>query len=186
MSLSTEEFLGSMKRNPISIGCAVLSLLLVGTVYFRWDNATELEAELDRKTTEADKLALNLKNAAQLKEQLDALVAAEKTIEARMIRAQEIPTNLQYFYQLETDTGVKLLDGSLRQSIGSKKDAKGAYQPTVFSMSVQGNYRQLLTFLRRLESGPRYSRVMSASCSSTPERGQNLVLSFNLELLGFP
>jgi Tfp pilus assembly protein PilO len=185
MSFSSSEIIGSLKKNPVSVICSVLALALAGFAYFRLGGAAALQTELDEKSAEAAKLSLNLKNAAQLKEQLEALITAQKQIEARMIRANELTTNLQYFYKLESDTGVKLLPGSLRQSAGSKKDAK-AYQATAFSLSIQGDYRQILTFLRQLESGPRYCRVLSASCNSAPERGPMLVLSLNLEFLGFP
>jgi Tfp pilus assembly protein PilO len=182
MSFSSSDIVATIKKNPISVVCTVLALALGAVFYFRLDRDTEFQTQLEEKSKEAAKLALNLKNSTQLQQQLDALVAAEKQIQARLMRAEDLPTNQQYFYKLEAETGVKLL-GSPRQSPGSKKDSK-AYQPTAFSVSVQGDYRQILTFLRRLESGPRYCRVVSASCNSTAERGPALVLSLNLELLG--
>ena len=177
--------MGSIKKNPISIGCAILAIALIGIAYVRFDDAAESQTELDLKSAEAAKLALNVKYGAQLKEHLDALIAAQKTIESRMIRAGDLPANSNYFYKLESDSGVKLLDGSLRQSPGSKKDPKATYQPTVFNLSVEGDYRQLLTFLRRLESGPRYCRILTATCNAPAERSKLLVLSLSLELLGF-
>jgi Tfp pilus assembly protein PilO len=185
MSFSTSSVVTVVKKNPIGVVCGLLTLALAATVYFRSDRGEELQTELDQKSAEASRLALNLKNSAQLKDQLDAIVAAQKQIESRLMRADELPTNRQYFYKLEADTGVKLLDGSLRQSPGSKKDSK-AYLPTTFSVSVQGDYRQILTFLRRLETGSRYCRILTASCNSTAERGPTLVLSLTLELLGAP
>jgi Tfp pilus assembly protein PilO len=183
MSFSNEQFMGSIKKNPISIGCALLAIALVGVAYFRSGKAGELETELEQKSADAGKYAANLKNAAQLQEQFDALVAAQKAIEARMIRAEELTTNRQYFYKLEADTGVKLLD--LRPTPNSKSASKAGYQPIPFALNIQGDYRQILTFLRMLESGPRYCRVLSASCNSPAERGPVLGLSLNLELLGF-
>jgi Tfp pilus assembly protein PilO len=184
MSFSSEEVMASIKKNPISVGSALLTVALLVVTYLHSGRGAELETELEEKSAEAAKLASNLKNAAQLKEQFDALLVAKTAIEARMIRAEDLPTNQQYFYKLEADSGVKLLD--IRQSTGSRKDAKGAYQPTAFSLNVQGDYRQLLTFLRRLESGSRYCRVLTTSCTTPSDRGPVLVMSVNLELLGFP
>lgn len=185
MSLSNADLAAAIKKNPISVSCAVLTVALIAVTYFRSDRGEELQTLLDQKTAEASKLAANVKNSTQLKEHFDTLLSAKTEIEARMIRAEELTRNQQYFYKLESDAGVKMLDNP-RQSSGPKKDAKNAYQSTNFSLNVQGEYKQLLDFLRRLESGSRYCRVLSASCSSAPERGPVLVLTLNLELLGFP
>lgn len=184
MSVTTEKLREIIQKHPISIGCGVVALVLLGIVYFRSGAATAYSTELEQKTAEASRLAMNLKNSTQLKEHLEAVVAAGKGIEGRMIKADDLTTNRQYFYRLESDTGIKLLD--LRQSPSTKKDAKSTYTPTAFSVNVQGEYTQLLTFLRQLERGPRFCRVLSASCNSAPERGQLLVLSLSLELLGTP
>src|SRR3954471_10586133 len=137
MSFSSSEIVATIKKNVISVVCIVLALVLAAVLYFRLDRGTELETELGDKSKEAAKFALNVKNSAQLQPQLDALLASEKQIEARLMRAEDLPTNQQYFYKLETDTGVKLLT-TPRQSPGSKKDSK-AYQPTAFSLNVQGD-----------------------------------------------
>lgn len=186
MSFSSEEVLASIKKNPIGVGCAVLTVVLLVVTYVHSGRSAELQTQLDDTSAEAAKLALNLKNASQLKEQFDALTTAKKEIEARMIRAEDLTTNQQYFYKLEADSGVKLLDNPRQLSVGRKDAGKGGYQPTGFSLNVQGDYRQLLTFLRRLESGSRYCRVLAASCSPPADRSPVLTLTLNLELLGFP
>src|SRR4051812_14223115 len=138
MSFSTEQFVSVIKKNPISITCGVLIVALLATAYFHGDRAEAATTNLEKTTTDADRLANNLKNAVQLKEHVDSLLSAEKEIEGRMIKAGQLTTNRQYFYKLETETGVKLLD--LRQSAPSaaaKRDAKGAYFPTTFSLNVQ-------------------------------------------------
>lgn len=185
MSFSSEEVVASIKKNPISVGCAALTLVLLVLAYVHSGRAAELQTKLDETSAEAAKLALNLKNASQLKEQFDALVAAKKEIEARMIRAEDLTTNQQYFYKMEADSGVKLLDNPRQATVG-RKEAKVGYQPTGFSLNVQGDYRQLLTFLRRLENGSRYCRVLTASCAAPADRSPVLTLNLNLELLGFP
>lgn len=184
MSFSSEEVFASIKKNPISVGCVALTVVLLVVTYLHSGKSEELQTKLDETSAEAARLALNLKNAAQLKEQFDALVAAKKEIEARMIRAEDLTTNQQYFYKLEADSGVKLLDNPRQAPM--PKNVKPGYQPTAFSLNVQGDYRQLLTFLRRLESGTRYCRVLTASCSAPQDRSTLLTMNLNLELLGFP
>jgi hypothetical protein len=187
MSLSNEQLVDFIKKNPISIGCTVLSLALLGSIYVRGDYMAAAAAQLEQKSAEADRLDRNLKNAAQLKEHLDAVIAAGKEINGRLINAENLPANNQYFYKLESETGVKLI-GDPRQSAGpAKKDPKVAFVPTVFALNVQGDYAQILMFLRHLENGTAYCRVLAATCnSSTTERSPQLLLSLNLELLGRP
>ncbi|HEX2852085.1 MAG TPA: hypothetical protein VHO24_02520 [Opitutaceae bacterium] len=188
MSLTNEQVVEFAKKNPISVGCGVLIVALLATAYFRADLPGEAETELEQKSSEAARLAANLKNAAHLKEHFDAVSAAQKQIESRLIQPKQLTTNSQYFYKLESETGVKLLDqGQTALTAAQRKDIKGNYLPTVFTLSVQGDYSQVLTFLRRLENGSHYCRVLTAQCSnSSAERGGQLTLALNLELLGFP
>jgi hypothetical protein len=176
-----------VKKSPVSVGCAVLSLTLVVAAYFRWDHKAEALAQLEQKSTESARISANLKNAAQLKEQFDALMASEKEIESRLIRASQLTTNNQYFYKLESETGVKLLDlRSAGLTAAQKKDPPKGYIPLGFSVSVQGDYSQLMKFLRQLENGSHYCRVLTATCNANPERDAPLTLSLTLELLGLP
>lgn len=184
MSLTTEQLGDLFKKNPIGIGCGILSLALVGTAYWRSDLPAQEQELLEQKTNEAERIAANLKNAAQLKEQMESLLAAQKQIEGRLIQAKNLMANGQYFYRLETETGVKLLDQ--RQSSSSKKELKG-YVATVFTLNVQGDYKQLVTFLRRLENGTHYCRVLTASCTTAgAERSNVMTLALSVELLGQP
>lgn len=185
--MTSEEQMALIKKNPISVGCGVLSLLLVAGLYFRSDAIPAAEAELAQKATEAERLAANIKYSDKLKEQLEALVAANKAIDAGIIRASQVGTNTQYFYKLESDTGVKLVDFRPLSVAAPAKGAKAAFAPVGFNVSAQGTLPQILDFLRLLESGTRYSRVMTASVSGTvTNRKVPLTLSLTVELLGLP
>lgn len=175
-----------VKKHPVSFGCGVLSLALAAGIYFRGGEIPESEAELAGRSAEAERFAANIKNAAQLKEHLDALVAANKEIDARIVRAGQLGINNQYFFKLESETGTKLVD--FRQSpLQAVKGAKTVFAPVPFTVSVQGTLPQLFEFLHRLESGAHYCRVMSATCGvASANRGGVITLGLNLELLGLP
>ena len=143
--------------------------------------------------TQGERIDANLKNGVQLADQYAAISAARKEIEARLIRPDELAKNLQFFYKLEADTGTKLVD--LRQNVlvPGKAGGKGktAYTGIVYAVAVRGDYSRLLDFLRRLESGQRYCRVMSATLIGVSNgvegsRGNDLTLNLGLELLGQP
>ena len=57
MAISNEQVVDFLKKNPISVGCAVLSILLAGWGYYRSDKAAEYSAEYEEKSTEAQRLA---------------------------------------------------------------------------------------------------------------------------------
>ncbi len=185
--MTNEALVALLKKNPISVGCGILCLALAGGIYFRSDAIPAAEAELAQKQSEAERLSTNLQFSAQLKEQLEALVAANKEIDARIIRASQQTTNAQYFYKLESETGVKMVDFRAGVVNPPAKGTKAAFISVPFNVSVQGTYAQVLDYLRQLEAGARYSRVNSAAVSgSVTNRKGPLTLTLTLELLGLP
>jgi hypothetical protein len=97
--------------------------------------------------------------------------------------------NSGFFYKLFTDTGVKQLDFRQMTSttVTVPKGAKSDFVPVAFSVSVQGTMAQVMDFLRRLEGGEHYCRVLTANCSSNAaNRGGLLTLALSLEIFGRP
>lgn len=184
--MTNEELFAFVRKNPIGIGCGLLAVVLGGAIYWRGDAVPESEAKLTEKSAESERFTANNKNATQLQEHYDAIAAANKIVDARLVRANQLAKILQYFYKLETDTGVKLTTDPRISAPAAKKDPKAAYIFVPCNLSVQGNLPQLLGFLRRLEGGTHYCRVMSVSLATSTDRNAPLNLSLSLELLGLP
>jgi hypothetical protein len=186
--MTKDELVVLIKKNPIGFGCGVASILLIAGLYFRSGEIPAAEAELAQKTAEAERYALNIKNADKLKEQLEAVVAANKAIESRMVHVRDQGLNTQYFYKLMSDANVNRVD--FRQGTTTAtvpKGSKTAFIPVAFGVSVQGNLTQTLDFLRMLENGTHYCRILTATCGvSGTNRNAPLTLALNLELLGLP
>jgi hypothetical protein len=184
--MTTEQLVAFIKKNPISAACGVISLGLAVALYWRSDVLPEAEELLARKSAEADRYAANIKNSALLNEQLEELVAAVKELDGRLVQASQLGVNNQYFFKLESDTGTKLIDFHQR-GIPATKGPKTNFSPVAFTVALQGDLPQLLSFLRLLENGTHYARVNSATCSlAGVDRGGRLTLSLSLELLGVP
>ena len=166
--MSKDELLAFVRKNPIGIGCGLLSLVVGGCAYYRSGQVAESEAELLQKSMEGQRLASNLRNANQLQEHYEALVAANKVIDARLVRASQLTINPRI------------------SPPAAKKDAKAAFVPLPCNLSVQGTLPQLLGFLRRLESGTHYCRVLTFSLAGSVDRNSPLNLSVSVELLGLP
>ena len=185
--MTSEEALQFLKRNPVGVAGVAVALAMGGWIYYRGDEGTALEEELSRRQADALRLGNNVKYAVQLNEQLAALQAANKEIDAKVVRAGQVGANTQFFYQLESETGVKLKDLRPGTVPAPAKGAKSPFVPVPFSLSAEGSYSQLLELLRRLESGPRYARIVTASFSgSLANRNTPLTLSLSVELLGLP
>ncbi len=184
--MTNQEAVAFIKKNPVSVGCGLLSLALVAAIYFRSDEIPTREAELAQKSGEGERHALNITNAKDLKAQYDTLVAANKEIEARLIHAQQLARNAEFFYKIENATGAKLVTDPHQTGINAPK-GKAAFTPIGFSVAVQGDLTQVLSFLHYLESGEHYCRVLTANLTlSSAKRDAPLTLTLTLEILGLP
>ncbi len=183
--MTNQELAAFVKKNPITVGCGLLSLALAVGIYFRGDLIPAAEAELAQKSAEGERYAANIRNGDQLKEQYTVLLAASKEIDARALRVSQFGANSQFFYKLESEAGVKLADPS--QTTRTAAKGKTLFVPVAFSVSAQGDLPRLVYFLRLLEGGARYSRVLSASINQAgTNRAAPLSLTLNVELLGLP
>ena len=173
------------KRYPLRFISAIVALLCLVGIYLISGKIEESVVVLGQKNVEGERLATNVRNAAQLREQYESLVEDGKKAQTHSIRASQLATNLQYFYRLESEAGVELLD--VRQT--SSGTSKNASQAVAFAVSVKAEYPVLIGYLRRLENGPYYCRILSASigtASATGDRAGPLTLSLALELFGQP
>lgn len=189
--ISNEELFALIRKNPIAAGSLVAAVLFGVGIYFRGGQIPETQELLDQRAIEGRRIGMNVRFAAHLTDQLQTVNDAIAQIQPRLVRADELANNLQYFYKLEADTGVKLTE--LRQLGGSTaagsaaKAPKTAFGTVSFAVSVQGEYLALLDFLRKLENGTHYSRVTLASASViSPDRTGPLSLQLTVELLGQP
>ncbi|HTB81550.1 MAG TPA: hypothetical protein VK717_11765 [Opitutaceae bacterium] len=185
--MDTQQINDFAKKHPLALGCMFLSIVLAAGIYFRRDALAEARVQLDAKTTEGEHVTDNVKNSAQLGEQYAALTQATQMIESRLVHADQLAINLQYFYKLEADTQTKLTD--LRQNgvapVG-KNAGKTAYSAIGYTVLVDGSYPQLLDFLRRIENGEHFSRIrnLRLSRAGNGSNPDNLSLKLELDLLG--
>jgi Tfp pilus assembly protein PilO len=192
MSISNEKLFEAVKKNPIITGSVVCILIFSIAMFVRLDALDEAQAELDQVSADASRYATNLRNAAQLNADQASLSKKTAEIETRMLKVGALMENQQFFFDLETSTGVKLVE--LRPGTEILPNArKGSYAVLPYSLTVNGSYAQLLTLIRRLEKGPQFVRILSSSLYPAPieatshgDTGSTLVLTLNLEVLARP
>jgi hypothetical protein len=184
--MSNQDLQAFIRKNPISVVCAVLAMGLVAAIYIRSGEVPAAEEELAQRLATAQRYAANVTYSVNLTEQYEALVTARTEIESRLVRASQLGINNQYFFKLESETGVTMIDFRQGQ-IAAVRGARAAYSPVPFTVAVQGNMAQALRYLNLLESGAHYCRVLSASFMPVGAvRPGYLSVSLNLELLGQP
>ena len=186
--MTNQELIALVKKNPISVSCGLVALVCGLGIYFRSDGLPDAEKLLEEKSAEGERLALNLSNSTLLNEQLSAIASAAREIDSRLVRHGELAKNLQYFYKLEAVTGVKLIDLHQNLPATPKSGAKPtSYTGIGYVIILEGEYPALVEFLRQMETGLHFSRVITANITgSKAERGSSLKLALTVELLGLP
>jgi len=192
MPITSKDVIAVLKKHPVAIGCGLLSVILLGASYWRSSRVSELAEELKQKEQEGQAILDDIRNGANVAEQFDALTVTTKELESRLVRGSERARNQQYFYRLESDTGVKEIN--LQPASFSSPPLHGPkpiYIGVGYTIAVQGDFRQDLDFISRLESGQHFYRLVNGTVlrdgvrGSTPGPG-TVTVTLNLEFLGVP
>jgi hypothetical protein len=191
MAITIQNLSEYLKKYPLAIGCGTLSVVLLAGLFIRSSRTGELAVQLKQKEQDGQRILDNVRDGANLTEQHEALAASVRELESRLIRGSERAGNQQYFYQIESETGVKEVNLQSAAAGDERHGPKTLYNPVAFTITVQGDYRQILGFLGRLESGPHFYRlnrgtVMRPRQGVTGSPPGTLVLTLNLDLLGLP
>jgi Tfp pilus assembly protein PilO len=185
------DLIASFKKHPVGFSSGLLCLVLGTLLYIRSDKIAEGQTTYTAKSAEAANIIANVRNSENLPKQVAEMQALSKEMDSRLIRPGQLAVNLQYFYKLEAENEVKLVD--IRQG-NPPKNAKSMYVGIPYSVSVQGSFKQLVTFLRKLEAGPHFCHFSNVSFtksggSTVDSAGvvaESMTIVLNLELLGLP
>lgn len=178
------------KKQPIGVTCGAIALLCGVALYFRSDAIDDTKAKAEEIAKQSQAMLANVRNSAGgvLAQQTASIEQAAKQLEGRLVKANQLATNLQYFYRLESDTGVKLTD--VRQNQVGRGATSGAYIGVPYSVTFQGTHKQVLEFLQRTESGKHFSKFSSLSlnkAATNDAAGPGMIsVNMNIELLGTP
>lgn len=183
--MTSADIIARIKKQPIGFACGLICLLCIGWLYYRSGELEKRQGEFDAKAAEATKVTTNVTLSKNLAAEVAEIQGATKELESRLVRDGQLAVNLQYFYKLEAETEVKLLD--VRQNARAKS-SKSMYPGIPFNVNVQGPYKNVMAFLQRVEKGRHFCRVINASFTKSTMTGeaQAITMALNLELLGQP
>lgn len=191
------DLLALIKKHPIAFACGLLALACAVALYVRSDAVDEAQRLFEEKDKESQKIALNARHTTGLAEQVQEIQAEAKQLESRLLRAGDLANNLQFFYRLENESGVKLIDVRQNPLPAAKQNApKTLFVPVSFNLTLQGTYPQIWTFLRRIETGPHFARFDRLTVAKLEGGGRTegggaagadqMNAVFTVELLGKP
>lgn len=189
--MNLQAILSLLKKHPIGVGGVLLAVLLLGLTVVRMGTLGDLETQLLDTQDQADRLKNNLRYSTNLDEDLATMEQAVAAVEAKAINPSALATNLQFFYRLEQELELELID--LRQGVPVESQTKTTYQGIPYNVTVEGTYLQLLAFLQRLEDGDRIVKFVTINLSEARGvRGEAIVettdprlsLSLDITLLG--
>jgi len=184
--MTSADLSANLKKHPIGVACALVSIACGVVLYLRAGNIAASQAENESSTAEANRMINNVRNSANLAEQVAEVEGLRKELEGRLMKAGQLAVNLQYFYKLEAETEVKLTD--VRQN-STPRNAKTQYIGVPFAVTIQGSFANVAKFLNRLQNGPHFCRINTATFNKTgadSAGGTDMTLSLTLDILGQP
>ncbi len=159
MSTLLQPLLGYFRRHPFVIICSAIAILLWVANYFIWQRQKELTANHQTLQRSGEDMLQSLTNLSRITTELATVKEALTYIQEHLIHEGDLPENMGYFYQLETASRIRLQ--SLNQLSSMPPPPDQPFRTVPFTLRTSGSYRQVLRFLRELETGPRLYRVQT-------------------------
>lgn len=182
MNAFLQWLLAVSRRNPIASCCLVLLVVLGGADWFLWKRWGRLAVETERTRQEGEAMLLSLSGHPRIQAQSTEATRALAYIDANLASEADLAGNLDYFYQIEKTTRVRLTN--LSQLSSQPPAGEGAFIAIPFSLRLSGSYPQILSYLHALETGPRLARIKNYRFSQAS--ADALTADLTVEMLGRP
>lgn len=157
MSPSSRRLREFVHRHPFittSLVVTTLALLANGILWWRREAVTREHAEVRRQ---GEAMVGAVADRVRIHADVAALADALDQIERNLASEESMEVNLGYFYRLEKLSRVRL--DRIDQLVALPAEPGQAYRAVPVSLQVEGSYRNILGFIRELETGPRVLRI---------------------------
>lgn len=184
MSVFFAQLIGLFRARPFVASCVLLTVVLAGANFFLWQGYKAATQQHDDIRQQGETLLRTLANRARIDTDLAALRNANAMIGGNLLDEQSMEVNLGYFYRLEKNAKVRLV--RLNQLAAPAPPAGSLFKTVQFSMQLKGAYRNIIAFVRSLETGSLLLRVRSAAVDrGTVENGE-ITMDLTVEILAKP
>lgn len=173
-------------RYPFCAACIVLSVLLAGTGVWLQFDLNDLTSRQQEHAKEGDRMLIALARGSQLRAELAISRAAMQRINENLVVEKNVPENFWYFYKIEQDTQAKLTELQQHPAVVPDSGAPTTYKRVPYSIHLTGSFRSVISFLQRLETGPRFGRINAFTIQRLDPQSSDVALLIDMELLGAP
>lgn len=173
-----------VRARPFVAGGVALTFTLAAANYFLWHQRADAALRHEDVRRQGELMLRALSNRERIDADLAAVTAAIDQIEHNLIDEQSMEVNLGYFYKLEKPARVRLV--RLNQLAALPPAAGSPFKAVPFSMQLAGSYRDTMSFLRALETGPRILRIRNCTYERSATDNSDLVLDLTVDVLAKP
>lgn len=187
--MNAQTLIGHFRQYPILFICGFLSVGILAATYIRGMGLSETRDRLEQVARDGARMDDNVKNAVDLEAHLEAIREMTGEVSSRLVQPSELARNLQYFYRLESESGVTIrsLDQRGTPSRGGEDEEVPVYVPLRYDIAIEGTYADLLDFVYRLENGRHFARFTQFEIIRGQQGGSTVLqMAMNLELLAQP
>lgn len=174
----------AMRLHPGITACLLVSLLAGFANYPLWRQRQAVTRQHAEVRLRGETMLDALNNRSRITADLSTLAEAQEVIDRNLISEHGMEENLGYFYRLEKLNRVRL--SRIDQMGTPTVEAESPFKTVPISLQASGTYRNLLGFMRDLETGPRILRTRSYRLERTEPNGGELVLLLTVDLLARP
>jgi Tfp pilus assembly protein PilO len=180
VSALLQQLLVFFRRYPFVIACSAIAILLWVANYFIWQRHKELAVAHQSQQRTGEDMLQSLTNHGRITSELAAVREALAFINQHLIHEGDLPENMGYFYQLETASRLRLQ--ALNQLSSMPPPPEQSFKTVPFTLRTSGSYRQVLRFLRELETGPRLYKIQNYAIAQAASPGDDTNVSVTLEI----
>ena len=173
-------FAAGRSRLVVTVSIVVL-VIAAGVNYYLWQDRMKAAPQHEEVRRKGEFILRSLANRARIDSEHAALEAALSHIEPNVLDEDSMEVNLGYFYRLEKPSRVRLV--RLHQLASLPPPPRSHFKALPFSMQVTGSYRNALSFLRALETGPRLIRIRSCTFERSPTDPNAVILDLTVDAL---
>jgi Tfp pilus assembly protein PilO len=184
MTILLAELWAAIRLRPGITTCLAIALLAGIANVPLWQRRKEVTEKHEVVRLHGEAILAALTDRGRLKADLATLTEAGEVIDRNLVSEQSMEVNLGYFYRLEKLSRVRL--ARVDQLGAPAADPDSPFKVVPISLQVSGTYRNLLGFMRELETGPRILRMRTYRLERADPNAGELVLFLSVELLARP
>lgn len=181
MSESVNAFVAWVRRYPYAAVCLLLAVLFAGGPWYLHGRVRDLRRALLDRTREGEAMLSLMVGGSVQRQELAFARETVRRIEENLIVESNLADNTWYFLKLEEQTRAHLPEW--HQLNSPANDRSPLYKRVPYTLRVTGTHEQVISFLQKLETGPRLVRVVAFSATRQGLTGE-LSLDLSVEILG--